>query len=366
MTRVGIVGGGQLGMMLAEAGGALGIECLALDPTPGAPVSRACRQIVAAYDDEIALAELASASDVCTFEFENVPATAAAFLEERVPVSPPPRALEVAQDRLLEKTLFEGIGLATAPHAPVASKEELEEALEVVGVPSVLKSRRLGYDGKGQARIRSVDEAADAWRSIGEAPAILETLVDFDREVSIVGVRDRAGATGFYPLAENHHRDGILRVSVAPAPDVSNELRTAAERYATDLMERLGYVGVMAIELFQVGQRLLGNELAPRVHNSGHWTIEGAATSQFENHLRAICGLEPGPTTPSAYSAMVNLIGQLPPAGAIVEGPGVHVHRYGKHARPGRKVGHVTIVGDDRDTVIRVLQVITRTTDNLG
>ena len=363
MTRVGIVGGGQLGMMLAEAGVGLGIECVTLDPTPGAPASRVCRQIEAAYDDQTALAELAAQAEVCTFEFENVPADAAAFLAERVPVFPPPRALEIAQDRLLEKALFETIGLPAAPFAPVASEEELTEALEVIGVPSVLKTRRLGYDGKGQVRLASVDDAAAAWRAVGEAPAILESAVAFDRELSILGVRGCDGSTAFYPLVENRHRDGILRVSIAPARDVTDELQGTAERHATGVMDLLGYVGVLAIELFQVEEGLLGNEIAPRVHNSGHWTIEGAATSQFDNHLRAICGMELGPTTLSAYSAMANLIGELPPAGSIPAGPGVHVHAYGKHERPGRKLGHVTVVGDDGDTVFRVLQLVTRTAD---
>jgi 5-(carboxyamino)imidazole ribonucleotide synthase len=367
VTRVGIVGGGQLGMMLAEAGDRIGIECVALDPTPDAPASRVCRQIVAAYDDETALAELAAASDVCTYEFENVPTDAARFLAERVAVLPPPAALEVAQDRVLEKTMFEAVGLPVAAWAPVGSKEELDEALEAIGVPSVLKTRRLGYDGKGQARLTSVDDAPDAWRALGEAPSILESFVPFDRELSIVCVRARDGSTAFYPLVANEHRDGILRVTVAPAPRLAPGLQGQAEANASAVMDRLGYVGVLAIELFQVGEDLLGNEMAPRVHNSGHWTIEGAMTSQFENHLRSICGLELGATTTrAAYSAMVNLIGRMPAPEAIPAGPGVFLHAYGKHERPGRKLGHVTLVADDRDTVNSVLQVITRTADNLA
>ena len=366
MTRVGIVGGGQLGMMLAEAGARLGIECVTLDPAADSPASRVAPSIVGAYDDEAALAELAAASDVVTYEFENVPVASARFLAERVDVAPRPEALEFAQDRLLEKTLFEQIGLPVAPSAPVATKEELEEALEMIGVPSVLKTRRLGYDGKGQARLTDVGDAHEAWRSLGEVPSILESFVAFDRELSILGVRGRDDESRFYPLVQNQHRDGILRVSIAPAPDVSPGLQAEAERYARAVTERLGYVGVLAIELFQVGGRLLGNEMAPRVHNSGHWTIEGAPTSQFENHLRAVCGLELGETTPSTYSAMVNLIGSMPPEGALPREPGVHVHAYGKHERPGRKLGHVTVVGGDPDTVFRVLQVITRTADTSG
>ena len=363
MTRVGIVGGGQLGMMLAEAGAQLAIDCLTLDPAPDAPASRVAPSIVGAFDDLDRLAELAAASDVVTYEFENVPVASARFLAERVEVAPPPKALEFAQDRLLEKTLFEEIGLSVAPYAPVASKEELEEALEMIGVPSVLKTRRLGYDGKGQARLADVGDAPAAWGTLGEVPSILESFVAFDRELSIIGVRGRDGESRFYPLVENEHRDGVLRVSIAPAPDVTRELQADAETHARRVMERLGYVGVLAIELFQAGEHLLGNEMAPRVHNSGHWTIEGAPTSQFENHLRAICGLALGDTTPSAYSAMVNLIGSMPPEDDLPGGGGVHVHAYGKHERPGRKLGHVTVVSDDPDTAFRVLQVITRTAD---
>ena len=366
MTLVGIVGGGQLGMMLAEAATGLGIECVTLDPAPDSPASRVAPAIVGAYDDETALAELAATADVVTYEFENVPVASARFLAERVEVFPPPESLEFAQDRVLEKTLFEAVGLAVAPFSPVSSHDELAEALEVVGVPSVLKTRRLGYDGKGQARLAGVEEADDAWRAVGEVPSILESLVSFERELSILGVRARDGRAAFYPLVENIHREGILRVSIAPAPEVTAELQETAERHALAMMERLGHVGVLAIELFQVGEELLGNEMAPRVHNSGHWTIECAETSQFENHLRAICGLELGSTSPTAYSGMVNLIGSAPPDDAFQPGAGVHVHLYGKASRPGRKMGHVTVTGADPITRDRVLGGVTRMADNLG
>jgi 5-(carboxyamino)imidazole ribonucleotide synthase len=364
VTLVGIVGGGQLGMMLAEAGARIGIDCLTLDPAPDSPASRVAPTIVGDYDDETALAELAAAADVVTYEFENVPVASARFLAERVQVFPPPESLEFAQDRLLEKTLFEDVGLAVAPFSPVSSKEELFEALEVIGVPSVLKTRRLGYDGKGQVRLGSADEAEHAWRVLGEVPSLLESVVPFERELSILGVRGKDGKAVFYPLVQNVHRDGILRVSIAPAPDGTPKLQAKAERHALAVMERLGHVGVLAIELFAMGEELLGNEMAPRVHNSGHWTIEGAATSQFENHLRAICGLELGPTSPSAYSAMVNLIGSVPPKGSLAIEPGVHPHLYGKASRPGRKLGHVTVVGPDPDTRDRVLGRVTQTADN--
>ncbi len=366
MTLVGIVGGGQLGMMLAEAATGLGIECVTLDPALDSPASRVAPAIVGAFDDETALAELAAAADVVTYEFENVPVASARFLAERVEVFPPPESLEFAQDRVLEKTLFEEVGLAVAPFSPVSSRDELAEALEMIGVPSVLKTRRLGYDGKGQVRLATVGDADDAWREVGEVPSILESLVPFERELSILGVRGRDGRATFYPLVENRHRDGILRVSIAPAPEVTAELQATAERHALAVMERLGHVGVLAIELFQVGQNLFGNEMAPRVHNSGHWTIEGAETSQFENHLRAICGLELGSTSASSYSGMVNLIGSAPPDGAFDLGSGVHLHLYGKVSRPGRKVGHVTVIGADPITRDRVLGGVTRTADNQG
>ncbi len=366
MTRVGIVGGGQLGLMLAEAGARLGIACTTLDPAPHSPASRVAPAIVGAYDDEASLAELAAASDVVTYEFENVPVESARSLSDRVPVVPAPEALAFGQDRLLERTLFEEVGLPVAPYSSVATDEELVEAIEVVGVPSVLKTRRLGYDGKGQVRLTDAGRAREAWRSLGEVPSLLEAVVPFDRELSIVGARGRDGDVAFYPLIENDHRAGILRVSTAPAVDVPAELQAKAESRATAVMELLGYMGVVAIELFQVGEELFGNEMAPRVHNSGHWTIEGAETSQFENHLRAICGWELGPTSPSGYSAMVNLIGAVPSAEALLGLPGVHVHLYGKDPRPGRKLGHVTVVEQDADTRDRVLQQVTRTADNLG
>ena len=359
MTRVGIVGGGQLGLMLAEAGVGLGIECVTLDPTRGAPAARVARQIVADYDDEIALAELAAACDVATYEFENVPVSSARFLAERVELFPPPESLEFAQDRLLEKTLFAEVGLPVAVFAPVSSKEELDEAIDLVGFPSILKTRRLGYDGKGQVPLGSPEDAPDAWRRLGEVPSILEERVPFVRELSIIGARGRDGRSIFYPLVENVHREGILRTSVAPA-DVAMELHASAERLALAVMERLGHVGVLAIELFETPEGLLGNEMAPRVHNSGHWTIEGADTSQFENHLRAICGMDLGAATLSAHSAMVNLIGSMPDPRVLAGLPGVHVHGYGKQARPGRKLGHVTVVDEDREALERSLRSVAR------
>jgi 5-(carboxyamino)imidazole ribonucleotide synthase len=346
-VRVGIVGGGQLGMMLVEAGGALGIECVTLDPATDSPASRVGPAIVGAYDDPAALERLSDGADVVTYEFENVPVEGVRALQERVAVLPPTAALEAAQDRIKEKTLFTEIGLPVPAFAPVDGLDSLATAIEAIGLPAVLKTRRFGYDGKGQAVLRHEELAEDAWRAVGEVPSILEAFVAFDRELSVLAVRGRDGATRCWPLIENHHRDGILRVSFAPAPATSAELQAAAEAHALALLERLDYVGVLAIELFQAGNALLGNEMAPRVHNSGHWTIEGSTTSQFENHLRAICGLPLGDVGMRGHAAMLNLIGEEPSTDPVLAVPGTHLHRYGKRPRPGRKLGHVTVTADD-------------------
>jgi len=349
--RVGIVGGGQLGRMLAIAGYPLDVRCTTLDPVRDSPASQVAPSIVGPYDDHEALARLAEGADVVTYEFENVPVDAARFLMELAPVFPPAEALEIAQDRVREKALFEEVGVPTAEFEAVATPDELRSAVARVGTPAVLKTRRLGYDGKGQAVIHDAVLAEDAWRAIGEVPCILERLIEFDRELSVVGVRGRDGSVAFYPLVENHHRDGILRLSVAPAPGLTSDLQAKAEAHARAFMDRLEYVGVMAIELFHVGNGLFGNEMAPRVHNSGHWTIEGAETSQFENHLRAVTGLPLGSTAARGPSVMVNLIGSVPETNAVTAVPNAHLHLYGKEPRPGRKLGHVTIVGGEPGAV---------------
>ncbi|MEX1264116.1 MAG: 5-(carboxyamino)imidazole ribonucleotide synthase [Actinomycetota bacterium] len=358
--RVGIIGGGQLGRMLALAGHDLGIECTTLDPAAASPAAAVAPAIVGAYDDRDRLAELATAVDVITYEFENVPVEAARFVEELRPVFPSPAALEAAQDRLAEKQLFTKVGLGVPMYVSVDSPGSLADALERVGTPAVLKARRLGYDGKGQAVIHDALLGEDAWRSVGEVPCLLEAFVEFDRELSIVAVRGRDGETAAYPLVENLHRDGILRITRVPAPSVDAVMQEAAETHAHAVMEELGYVGVLAIELFQVGESLLGNEMAPRVHNSGHWTIEGAETSQFENHLRAVCGLSLGQTGLVGVSAMVNLIGEMPDVAAVIAVPGAHLHDYGKQARPGRKLGHVTVTADDEGALEERLETVLR------
>lgn len=356
---IGVVGGGQLGRMLGLAGIPLGMRFRFLDPARDAPAGAVGELVVGAYDDPDGLKRLAHEADLVTYEFENVPVESARRLAAEVPVFPPPEALEAAQDRLAEKRLFESAGIPVTDFVPVSSVEGLRAALARVGAPAVLKTRRLGYDGKGQALVRDPGDADAAWEAVGRAPSILESFVGFDREVSILAVRGRRGQTIFYPLVENVHREGILRRSLAPAPGLDPELQGLAERHATALLDRLGYVGVLAIELFQVGGELLANELAPRVHNSGHWTIEGAETSQFENHLRAIGGLPLGATAPVGHSGMLNLIGSEPDAEDVLGLAGAHLHRYGKIPRPGRKLGHVTVRAEDpakRDALVETIE----------
>lgn len=349
---IGILGGGQLGRMLALAGYPLGLRFRVYEPAPDAPAGHMAEQIAAAYDDRAALERFAAAVDVLTYEFENVPVAATRILQRFAPVFPPPAALKAAQDRLVEKRFFNALAIPTAPFAPVDDRAALDAAIAQLGLPAILKTRRLGYDGKGQALLRDGEDAHAAWRELGGESLILEGFVPFAREVSLLAVRGQDGAIVCYPLVENVHRDGILRRSIAPAPGLDAELQAQAESYARRALEALEYVGVLAIELFEVRDlaggpaRLLANEMAPRVHNSGHWTIEGAATSQFENHLRAICGLPLGSVAPRGHAAMVNLIGEYPDVLALLRLEETHVHLYGKAPRPGRKIGHVTARAD--------------------
>ena len=343
--RVGILGGGQLGRMLALAGHPLGITCTVLDPADDCCAAQVCGHIRGDFDDYAALYELVKASDVVTYEFENVPVETARWLAERLPVYPPPRALEVCQDRVTEKRFLQSLDIPTPPFAAVETRAEFDAALASIGLPAVLKTRRFGYDGKGQAVLRTPAEAEAAWERLSGRPLILEGFVGFDRELSLIAVRDAAGDMQTYPLIENWHVDGILHRSLAPAAGVSDELYEAAVTYAERILTELDYVGVLTIEWFQRGDELLVNELAPRVHNSGHWSIEAAETSQFENHLRAVCGYSLGEATVTRHAAMFNFIGELPPLAQVLSEPNAHLHRYGKSDRPGRKVGHVTICG---------------------
>ncbi len=340
---IGILGGGQLGYMLALAGYPLDFHFRFLDPSPQAPVGRIAARVTADYTDFEALEKFAHGLALVTYEFENVPVEAARFLQKMVPVYPPPRALEAAQDRRSEKKLFQQLGIPTTEFSDVDSAHDLESAVRKIGLPAVLKTCRLGYDGKGQWVLRSSEEVQRAKTAIPAAPLILEQFVKFSRELSILAVRARSGETAFYPLVENHHRGGILRLSLAPAPNLAAQLQSEAESAARRVLDALDYVGVLAIELFECDGRLLANEMAPRVHNSGHWSIEGAVTSQFENHLRAVSGLPLGDTRTLGLSAMLNLIGELPDPAEILAIPDAHLHVYGKSLRPGRKVGHLTL-----------------------
>jgi 5-(carboxyamino)imidazole ribonucleotide synthase len=344
-VRVGVLGGGQLGRMLALAGYQLGVEFRFFDPHSGAPVGQIGQLVAAEYSDHGALERFLDGVDVVTYEFESIPLSTVQFVAERVVVYPPVQALETAQDRLLEKTLFTELGIPTPPFAQVDSLDDLEKAIAWIGLPAVLKTRRMGYDGKGQAVIRDRSGVESAWNQLSGAPLLVEKYVSFQHELSVIGVRDMRGRDVFYPPVENVHRDGILRKSTVPSPSTTQEATTLATDYCRRLMSKLDYVGVLALELFSVDGALLANEMAPRVHNSGHWTIEGAETSQFENHLRAVLSLPLGTTALRGSSVMLNIIGHIPSPERVLAVEGAHLHLYGKAPTEKRKVGHVTLVG---------------------
>jgi 5-(carboxyamino)imidazole ribonucleotide synthase len=347
---VAVLGGGQLGRMLGLAGIPLGLRFRFLDPSADAPAAAVGELVVGDLDDERALGEVADDAAAVTYEWEGVPAPAAALLAATHTVRPGARSLEVAQDRLAEKEAFRRLGIATASFAPVDSRADLDRAVAAVGgLPAVLKTRRGGYDGKGQLVLRTAADVESAWSALGGVPLILESLVAFERELSVLAVRGDDGAVACWPLVENEHRDGVLRVTRAPAPRLDDELQSRGAELATRLLADLDHVGVLAVELFDVDGELLANEIAPRVHNSGHWTIEGAETSQFENHLRAVLGLPLGSTAARGVSAMVNCIGTMPDPDVVLAVPGAHLHDYGKTARALRKLGHVTVTAADTD-----------------
>ena len=344
---IGILGGGQLGRMLALAAAELGLSCHIYCPDPKSPAfAVSAARTVAPYEDEAALAAFAAAVDLVTYEFENVPAATVRYLEERVPVYPGSRSLEVAQDRLAEKQLMASLGIPVPAFAEVGSLTDLYSGLGKTGRPAILKTRRFGYDGKGQAPIRSGDDLVAAWRLVGESPSILEALVPFEREISAIVARTRDGEMRAYDIVENRHAAGILAESTVPA-NVTPELAAEAVAIAETIAEALGHIGILAVEMFVVrdgaGNRLLVNEMAPRVHNSGHWTTDAALTSQFEQHIRAICGWALGDTERHSDVTMTNLIGgDVAAWGTILAEPGARLHLYGKaEARPGRKMGHV-------------------------
>ncbi len=358
MTTVGILGGGQLARMLALSGAPLGLRFLVLDSTPDACAAQFAPLLQADYRDEDALADFARRVDVATFDFENVPAESARWLAERIPVFPNPRALSVAQDRLAEKTLFRELGIPVPAFADITTRGDLEAAIARLGAPAILKTRRLGYDGKGQFRIRAASDVGAAWEALGEQASsvglILEAFVPFQREISVVAVRGRDGEFRTWPLTENWHESGVLSASLAPAV-VDAGLAAKAVANARRVAEALDYVGVFALELFLKDGELLANEMAPRVHNSGHWTIEGAETSQFENHLRAVLGLPLGSTRMLGHACMLNWIGVMPSPTPVLADANGHWHDYGKSPRDGRKVGHATFRADTIEDLSRAL-----------
>lgn len=355
--QIGILGAGQLGRMMALAGLPLGQQFTLLDPggTPSAGIGE-----LLTGSDDATLEAFIERADVVTYEFEHLPVTLLERLEQVRPVYPSSRAIAVCQHRAKEKALFSQLGIPTPEYRLVDSAQALEAAARELGCPVVAKSTTEGYDGKGQAVLRTPEQAAEAWQSIQHEQLVVEAFVDFVREVSLIAVRGRDGEVRSYPITENQHEEGILRYSVAPLPDVDQALQATADGYIQKLLDELDYVGVLSLELFQTRDgRLLANEMAPRVHNSGHWTMNGAVTSQFENHLRAIAGLPLGDTTPRGLTCMVNVIGEEGDSAALLALEGVHLHRYGKSPRAGRKLAHINVVADDYATLMQRVHAVT-------
>jgi 5-(carboxyamino)imidazole ribonucleotide synthase len=352
--RIGIIGAGQLGQMLGYAARDLDVECRFVDPSATPPAADCGEVIQKPFDDADALAELAATCDVVTYEFENVPVQALHKIEGKVPVYPPAAALRHAQDRLDEKRLFDQLDIPLPGYRTIDSREDIMTAVDQLGLPLVIKTRRLGYDGKGQFIIRERNDIDDAWKALGGNSLIAEQWVNFDYEVSAIGARNVDGDIVIYPLSRNVHEDGILRTSRSPVD--APELADRAETYVRRLLGHLDYVGVLALELFVCDNDLMANEFAPRVHNSGHWTIEGAATSQFENHLRAIMNMPLGSAASVGHAGMINLIGDIPDSVRSLE-RGV-LHDYGKAPRPGRKLGHITVTTEtaaSRDALVDII-----------
>lgn len=337
---IGILGAGQLARMLALAGKPLGLSFIFLDPTPHSCAASLGEQLVGDYSDQSLLTTLAERSDIITYEFENVPVDIIDFLTESTPVYPPSKALSIGQDRITEKTFLQDLGIQTAPFQAIDNLSQLEQAMPRIGYPAILKTRRLGYDGKGQVVLKSAEDLALAWQAVKEMPCVVEGFVDFQREVSIIATRNVSGDIVYYPLSENQHEKGILRLATALPND---PLQAQAEKIISTLLHALDYVGTLALELFDINGNLVANEFAPRVHNSGHWTIEGANVSQFENHLRAIMGMPLGSTETLGYTAMQNFIGGLPDMQTLLKLTGVHVNLYDKAPRKGRKIAHATV-----------------------
>ena len=347
--------------MMALAGYPLGIRCTFLDRSADTPGAQVAPSLLGPLEDAVLLEQLAAKSDVLTFDWENISGKALAPLSKMTAIRPPRAALEVSQDRLHEKALFQRLKIPIAEHAAINSRADLERAAVRLGTPGILKTRRLGYDGKGQCRIERRADVEAAWERIGGEGLIYEKLQHFSREVSVIAARSMSGDIAYYPLSANSHAGGILRYGLAPY--ASARLERTARTYIRRVMSALEYVGVLAIEFFVVQGRLVANEMAPRVHNSGHWTIEGCVTSQFENHLRAICGLPLGSTRPLGHTAMINFLGQMPRRERLLSIEGLAFHDYGKQARPGRKLGHCTILkarpGERDRALANALKLIT-------
>ena len=346
--KIGVIGGGQLGRMLALAGTPLGMSFAFLDPAPDACSQALGEHLRGDYNDHEHLRRLADDVDLVTFEFESVPAETVAFLSQFVPVYPSAEALRIARDRWFEKSMFKDLGIPTPDFADIQSQADLEAAVAAIGLPAVMKTRTLGYDGKGQKVLRKAEDVVGAFAELGSVPCILEGFVPFTGEVSLVAVRARDGETRFYPLVHNRHDSGVLALSIA---STEHPLQALAEDYVGRVLKQLDYVGVLAFEFFEVDGGLKANEIAPRVHNSGHWTIEGAECSQFENHLRAVAGLPLGSTAKVGESAMLNFLGGVPDVAKVTAIADCHLHHYGKAFKAGRKVGHATLRCADMATL---------------
>ena len=345
--RIGVLGGGQLGRMLGLAGIPLGMSFVFLDPAPDACAAASGELLQAGFSDTGAARDLAALVDVATFDFENVPETTARALMEICPLYPAPDALGASQDRMVEKDLLSSLGIQVPPYFKVSSRIDLLEGLDALGYPAVLKTRRLGYDGKGQAVLRDQEDLERAWQKLGDSELILESFVPFDLECSMVAVRGLNGDMRTWPLVRNVHSNGILMLSLPGVFDQALQSK-AAEKMRT-LLEHFDYTGVLTMEFFLLDGELLVNEFAPRVHNSGHWTIDGSTCSQFENHLRAVAGLPLGKTEMTGCSIMFNWIGEMPDRQKAMAIPGLHWHDYGKAPRPARKIGHATLCAETMD-----------------
>lgn len=354
--RIGLIGGGQLAQMLALAGRPLGMDVVCLADEITCPAASVALIIPGQFDNPTSLQQLAEQVDVISFEFENVDIAALQTIADKVAIYPNLTIIATAQDRLLEKQTFNELAIPTTRFFAIHSHADLIQAVQTLGFPCVLKTTRLGYDGKGQMVLRSHTDVDQACHMLGKHPLILEEFISFDRELSLIAVRNLQGEIAYYPLTENQHQDGILRVSCAPYTD--DKLQQLAQMYLKKLLEKFNYVGVLTVEFFQCGDQLIANEMAPRVHNSGHWTIEGATISQFENHLRAISGLPLGSTESLGHTAMVNFIGTIPAVETALQIPELHYHDYNKAARVGRKLGHATVCAADQQQLEMRLQEI--------